>query len=272
MNKINIFLISGFLGSKADWDFLIDHLTSHLIALPKMIFSFEFHFFNLSSEPFQKYHSKDDVLLELNQSINLIKQNSAHSIYESTLNIFLGYSLGGRILLSLLEKYPQSLSDDLLVFISTHPGLTSDAQKQDRILSDTRWADQFLKRPIDEVLNLWNQQEVFFQTKKPKGQHNFDPQQLAWILKEFSLGYQNNLRPLIERNKNKLLWVVGERDKKFTNLAKSISNLENQSIMIKNAGHRTHLDGPQELAIAVHQFLLKSYSLIPVFKKMINSN
>jgi 2-succinyl-6-hydroxy-2,4-cyclohexadiene-1-carboxylate synthase len=153
----------------------------------------------------------------------------------------IGYSMGGRLGLSLLSANPQSF--DGMVFMSTHPGLQTEIEKKERLLRDEAWAVRFEGRQSEKnegidngwgcvgsqdwevLMDDWNQQEVL-QSSPPMDRQEdyYDRQQLACFLRAFSLGHQADYRPLLEEacRRISIQWCVGERDLKFCRLAQEL--------------------------------------------------
>ena len=156
--------------------------------------------------------------------------------------IFLGYSLGGRLGLQLLQHNPHSF--DHYVFLSTNPGF-AEAQKeerQQRLQDDMAWASKITAEKWHDFLQEWNSQAVFKAgLREPERAFaDFDLQKLRHSLVENSLGLQPDYRNLIREHKNKITWVVGKRDRKYCDLAQS---LDVGAVMV-DSGHRVLLDNP----------------------------
>ena len=164
--------------------------------------------------------------------------------------IFVGYSLGGRIGLSLLEKSPQLF--DHYIFVSVNPGFSSGDQtaRQQRWQSDLAWADKLTPENWDRFLRDWNSQAVFAgATGEPERKlQDFDLVKLKTYLLEYSLAKQPDYSELIRENRNRISWVAGSRDKKFLEIAKTLKagNIINGYSEIES-GHRIPFDSPKKL-------------------------
>jgi 2-succinyl-6-hydroxy-2,4-cyclohexadiene-1-carboxylate synthase len=143
-----------------------------------------------------------------------------------------GYSLGGRIALSYIEKYPEQIAS--LTLISTHPGLKTEEEKQERLENDQEWARLLSELPIDEFLSRWYDQSIF---KPYKPDLEMRKQQNIPNLKAALLHYS-----LAKQKRYEIDHVlVGERDEKF-------KALYSHPILIPEAGHMVHLENPREVA------------------------
>ena len=154
----------------------------------------------------------------------------------------IGYSMGGRLALQYALRYPDRI--DRLFLISTHPGLTSEEEKKQRLASDQTWADLLLHLPIDEFLIRWYDQPLF---------HGFKPDfskrreqnrsELALAMMHYSLGKQ----PFCDASG--AIHVVGEEDAKFRALHPT-------ALVIPNTGHAIHLENPKALAQIIMERIL----------------
>lgn len=159
--------------------------------------------------------------------------------------IFLGYSLGGRLGLDLLA---QAAPYDHFVFLSTHPGLPDDhlTERIERLASDQKWADRIANENWESFLKDWNQQAVFAgSANEPERKlEDFDLQKLIDKMLLHSLAKQPDYRKLIQKNSNRITWVVGERDLKYCSLAESLE-INFERVL---SGHRIHLENPGAVA------------------------
>ena len=170
----------------------------------------------------------------------------------------LGYSMGGRLALhALLEPgHPWQAG----VIISAHPGLESETERQARRAADTSWATRALTGNWQEFLTAWNAQPLL-------GGAMRDPQassslvmrrrEIARSHVDWSLGAQEPLWGRLSEITIPLLWVAGENDPKFLDLARRATTLIPQSrlAIAPGAGHRVPWDAEKWLAEEVSRFL-----------------
>ncbi|MFZ4402836.1 MAG: alpha/beta fold hydrolase [Pseudobdellovibrionaceae bacterium] len=171
-------------------------------------------------------------------------------------NFLVGYSLGGRLCLSLLENDKQGFFKKVFL-LSAHPGLVGPTEViQERQNNDKKWAEVFLQKPWDEVLQKWNSQDVFQSgaTEPVRIEYEFSKNKLAYALTAWSLALQKDHRPLIQQKADQVSVFVGEKDHKFLQVW---SDVQKQMVgklslqIISQAGHRLHLDQPQAVADAI---------------------
>lgn len=212
--------LHGFLGMGTDFDQLKKNLSSKFIA-PDL---FKGNDFDLSS--FESIAGQ------------LVKQTE----YIQGSKIFVGYSLGGRMGLHILKLFPEAF--DHYVFLSTHPGLSSENEKSERKANDLAWSQKTKNLSWSDFLSAWNSQPVFAGGSEPQRlENNFNRQQLEKAFVHLSLGQQQNMNDIIQKNKAKLSWVVGDKDSKFVSIAENLKQkkiLESYSRI--SSGHRILFD------------------------------
>ncbi len=183
-------------------------------------------------------------------------------------NIFLlGYSMGGRIALTYANKFQHKISG--LILESATAGIEDPNERIDRIKRDKELSDFILFHSLEEFTDYWMDLEIF-QTQK-----RFSNPRLTEIkkakLKNNKTGLANSLLgygtgampPLFDRLpfiKIPTLLISGELDTKFTSVNKKlVRHLPNaEHVIIKNAGHNTHLEESEKFVEVVNGFLKKS--------------
>jgi 2-succinyl-6-hydroxy-2,4-cyclohexadiene-1-carboxylate synthase len=210
MNLPLVFL-HGFLGTKRDWEPVISHLPPCeciCLDLPghgNAPFSKTFDL----AVPAPKFH-------------------------------LIGYSMGGRLAMQYALLHPNRIAS--LTLASTHPGLSSLAERKERLASDAAWAKRLFD---DDFFTAWYEQPLFagFKPKTPRSQNR---KELAASLLHYSLGAYPPL------NVPGALHIVGEKDLKFRALHPT-------ALVIEGAGHMVHLEKPKEFAK-----ILDSYIILPL--------
>ena len=203
-----------------------------------------------------QYLKKEKVQIEFFNLWKCLKQNNPPSwsffieqfmrIYsKSSFDVALGYSLGGRILLNLLDA---GWTVPKAIFLSTHTGLLSEDDQNSRIWSDLKWKEKVLSLDWKELFEEWNSQDVFQNEGMPSFENFADLEnyrlEIAQAFDVLSLGrsqdFTQNLLDLSQ--KMKIYWVTGELDSKFSALAERLSQ-KAPHIHFKSfqgAGHRIH--------------------------------
>lgn len=222
MQNTLVLALHGFLGEGSDWDRLRSQTHNLDWTTP-----------NLFLDEDISLSSFDDITESLISKI----QNST-----SKKKVFIGYSMGGRIGLHLLKKY--SALFDQFIFLSTHPGLPSEAEKALRRQGDLLWVERLQNLPWIDFLSAWNQQPVFKSSFEPKRlEPRFQRERLVQALTTVSLAEQQDMRAVIESHRSKVRWVVGDQDLKFVALAHELEQKKILSGVERiSSGHRILFD------------------------------
>ncbi len=217
--EVNIYAIPGFLGRPSDWNFL--HPSPHVIDLFGETLPLR--------SPWEWAH----------------RFNHDYVQHRNTLNILVGYSLGGRLALHILLDDPTQW--DGAVIVSAHPGLSSPEEREQRKAKDADWAHRFAVEPWHHLMEAWNQQDVLKGSQAiPRKEADYSRKRLASSLTMWSLGKQDDLRKSLQKLNLPILWLAGENDPTYSALAKSLTLRHPLSSIkiIPQASHRLPWDQP----------------------------
>ena len=176
-----------------------------------------------------------------------------------TPKVLLGYSMGGRLALHALLENPHPWQ--AAVIISSHPGLENLADREARRAADAEWATRALTLPWADFLSAWDAQPVlgtpFPRPPGAAGAMSMRRREIARSFVDWSLGAQ---RPLWERLPEidiPVLWVAGENDAKFLELAHRAVDLMPRATLAvaPGAGHRVPWEARDWLAERTAVFL-----------------
>lgn len=173
-------------------------------------------------------------------------------------SILLGYSMGGRRVLQHLIQYPNHYHSAII--ISAHPGLQTEKERELRAEQNQKWAAKFLSDPWENLMHEWNTQAIF--TDVPDRQeHHYSRKCLSDHLLKYSLAKQPNLRLQIADLSIPILWITGERDEKFTQLAESVhlQNPRSKKIIAPEAGHRVPWENMKFFTTSLEHFIGETY-------------
>lgn len=142
-------------------------------------------------------------------------------VQRGQLKILIGYSMGGRLALhSLLQ--PGSPWDAAII-ISAHPGLADPAEQAARRSEDASWAFAALTGKWDEFIDKWHARPILADSipRDPREDAKLVQRrrEIARSLVDWSLGSQADLRPQLPSVSIPTLWIAGENDLKFHQLA-----------------------------------------------------
>jgi 2-succinyl-6-hydroxy-2,4-cyclohexadiene-1-carboxylate synthase len=205
-----IWCMHGFLGRGADWDFLRDA-------------GFEI------------------------RAPSLFQGDSLEDVQPSAGDILLGYSMGARLALHLMQTHEVSRA----VFVSAGVAPHEPGREE---LDDT-WARRFESEPWDSVLEAWNSQSVFGGRKNPltRNESDFDRHALATALREWSpAALKMDLREITVPT----LWMAGEEDPKYRDAARrAAAQLPRAELWIcPDAGHRVPWERPERFIARLREF------------------
>lgn len=228
-----IIALHGFLGQSQDWDFLKNEINQNTNLTTPNFFSK-----NTTHSPYFKNELFSPSYCLQDWSSNFVNYLKSERKNYSEI-ILIGYSLGGRLLLNTIVN-SQNLWDQAHL-ISVHPGLVTNEEKIQRLISDEDWALKFFSFKWETILSEWNLQGIFKNDYEPiRLEINFEREFLSSALKNWSLSKQINYWPLLKNISHRINYWSGEQDLKF----QLIGNLLSQSnpninhITIENVGHR----------------------------------
>lgn len=206
-----IWCLHGFLGRGSDWDFLRD--AGFTIKAP-----------------------------------SLFSSDSLDAIVPGTEDTLLGYSMGARLALRVLQKHRVAKA----IFVSA--GLTFSEPGR-RELDDT-WARRFESESWPSVLDAWNAQAVFGGRANPlpRNESDFDRARLAAALRDWSPAVMHpSLRELVMPT----LWIAGEHDVKYVDAAKrAVEKVPRARLWIcPDAAHRVPWEQPAPFIARLRDFL-----------------
>jgi len=206
-----IWCLHGFLGRGADWDFLRD--------------------------------AGFDI-----RAPSLFAGDSTDSVRPSADDILLGYSMGARLALNLMQTHRVAKA----VLISA--GVASPEPGR-RELDDT-WARRFESENWDSVVEAWNSQSVFAGRKNPltRNEADYDRKALSAALRDWSPAVLHmSLRGIAIPT----LWIAGEDDVKYREAARrAAEQLPLAELWIcPGAAHRVPWEQPARFIERIRQFL-----------------
>ncbi len=168
--------------------------------------------------------------------------------------VLLGYSMGGRLALSLaLRHQPPPLSG--VVLIGATPGIADASERSARRAADNDLADMIERRGIEAFLAHWQQQPAIGSQKRivppikepmQARRRIQNPHGLATALRSLGTGVMPPLWDSLSRLRCPVLLVTGAEDAKFSEISermrRAIPHAEHR--VIPDAGHAAHLEAP----------------------------
>jgi 2-succinyl-6-hydroxy-2,4-cyclohexadiene-1-carboxylate synthase len=168
-----------------------------------------------------------------------------HSAHEG--NVLLGYSMGGRRALQLLETQ----RFEKAVIVSAGLNAPDEARK----LRDEEWARRFESEEWTSLMRAWNAQPVFGGHVVERREEGYDRAELARQLRDWSPAVLPP--PQLERIDTPVLWIAGERDAKYVAIAQeAVGRLPHAELWIcPGAGHRVPWEQPEAFVGRLRDFL-----------------
>jgi 2-succinyl-6-hydroxy-2,4-cyclohexadiene-1-carboxylate synthase len=162
-------------------------------------------------------------------------------------DILLGYSMGGRLALQLLER------ERFRCAVIVSAGL--NAPDGERRLRDEAWARRFESEDWASVMFAWNAQPVFGGHVIARREEDYDRAELARQLRELSPAVLPP--PRLESIETPVLWIAGERDPRYVEIAeRAVARLPHAELWIcPDAGHRVPWEQPEAFVSRLRDFL-----------------
>jgi 2-succinyl-6-hydroxy-2,4-cyclohexadiene-1-carboxylate synthase len=182
---------------------------------------------------------------------------------------YLGYSLGGRVCLTLALEHPAVV--ERLILLGAHPGIAGAEDRAARIAADEALAERLVPsngeegEPLEAFLETWLSGPLFAHLTEDQrdlaARFENTPAGLAASLRATGTGTQ---RPSLERLHTltmPVLLVAGANDARFSDLTAEMADAigENASVaIVPGAGHAAHTEEPEAFAEVVNAFLART--------------
>ncbi len=179
---------------------------------------------------------RKNPLADWDSFIKALKEEVSSKNYDE----YAGYSLGGRILLGLLNSGLKATS---LSFFSTHVGLSSEDERNERVWSDLKWKERVLTQDWTQVYADWNALPLFANDMKPyESFETLEPYrpEIAHAFDILGLGRMPDFSTLKFPKDAQVQWVCGQHDHKFRTLAETFfkKHPKINYLVAFNRGHR----------------------------------
>jgi len=249
--KDPVIFIHGFSGSANDWNKILPEIDSDFSPVAIDLIGHG----KTSSPQKESDYSVNEII---NQILFVLK-------YMNIKNpVLAGYSMGGRAVLSFAANninVPRAL-----ILESSTAGIESSTDQIARVSTDNNLARNILTFGMEWFTKHWLNLPLFESQKRlPREVIEYIIREklrqnqagLALSLRGFGTGKMPSLWNNLQNIKQKTLLLSGEFDSKFsdinTKMSKYLPNCQHK--IIKNAGHNTHLEKPEEFTILVNNFL-----------------
>ncbi len=174
-----------------------------------------------------------------------------------------GYSMGGRIALSLLLRHPELVAKAIIV--SASPGIRTEEERLSRRESDEGIARK-IEKNFEGFIQAWYEQPLFatlknhqiFKEVESERKIN-NPENLALALRLLGTGRQPSLWDELQKNRVPIQFFAGEKDLKFVEIGRQMVNLCTESTLeiFPGCGHTLHLENRELFLDRLTQFFNK---------------
>ena len=178
--------------------------------------------------------------------------------------VWLGYSMGGRVCLSLGVTAPERCR--ALVVEGASGGIEDESERAARVSEDGELAKRIEDEGVGWFVNYWESQALFASQERLDAEAKVRLRRqrlgnraagLANSLKGMGTGAQPCVYDRLSEFRKPVLFLAGEEDKKFVELGRCMSGFvpNGKFELIRHAGHCAHLENPREFEARVWEFL-----------------
>ncbi|UOB78537.1 2-succinyl-6-hydroxy-2,4-cyclohexadiene-1-carboxylate synthase [Bacillus sp. ZJS3] len=246
-----LLLLHGFTGSMETWRSFVPSWSEQFQVILVDIVG---HGKTESPEDVTHYDIRN-VALQMKELLDYLHIEKAH---------ILGYSMGGRLAITMACLYPEYVRSLLLENCTA--GLKSEDERKERCEKDERLAHKIEREGIESFVSMWESIPLF-ETQKRLAQNVQEavrkerlannPKGLANSLRGMGTGAQPSWWNELKNLKMPVLLMNGEQDEKFFRILKNIEKCVSdvKFVKIDGAGHAIHVEQPEKFDTIVKGFL-----------------
>jgi 2-succinyl-6-hydroxy-2,4-cyclohexadiene-1-carboxylate synthase len=243
-----LLFLHGFLGHPDDWKNCLDFLAYdgpvYSLTLPG----------HLSMGPPSVEDGFNDVSAYIKRYMDRLEISKCHII---------GYSLGGRVAMHAVFKYPDLFES--LTVLAASPGLYNVSEKQTRLAWDTLKVKQLRSKPLLQFLDEdWYSLSLFKEFRACEAfqvalthRCEHDPENIAQTMMAMSPVLQPSFWKKLQHLSVPFTYIYGDNDSKYSGIANHLLETlrSDQIIGIADCGHVIHLEKPEELAHVLREIV-----------------
>lgn len=165
-----------------------------------------------------------------------------HDVYElknypsiTEEDTLIGYSLGGRIAMEIAIRHHFKVKR--IVLINAHTGLSSIDEAKEREHFENRIIEKLKTLPKDEFMEFWNRLPIFC-ADEPIAVTEERYLASAELFYKHRLSGQKDFLPELIQHKDKILFLIGDQDEKYVELAQKKLIPQNIHVKFLKGGHR----------------------------------
>lgn len=148
----------------------------------------------------------------------------------------IGYSLGGRIALDIADI--NNFNVKKLVMINSHPGLSTEKERLFRKNFEVSILQDLKQSSLGDFMQSWNKLPIFLFDEPIVMDSPERYRKSAEIFDRYRLSNQKDHLPMIMKNKNKVLWIIGSLDEKYMDMAREKLIPNEIPVKFIEGGHR----------------------------------
>lgn len=250
-SKTTLLFLHGFGNTSDEWRSVVSILGSDyqsvLIDLPG---------FGRSDTPDDSQYYSQDFLAEL-----ILRFIAALKL---TNVVLIGYSMGGRLALSIAVNNPKAIVG--YIFESTSPGIANEQERHARKQADNELCEFIRNNSIETFVDYWMNiplfkslkylpESTYSEVKQSKLQNRKNG--LIYSLQGFGAGAMRPLHRDLRTIEAPVLLITGELDSKYSQINRSIDEhfMRSNHVIVKDTGHNVHLENPKEFYKLLDMFL-----------------
>lgn len=176
-----------------------------------------------------------------------------------------GYSMGGRLALSIVAAHPRRIRS--LCLIGASPGLAAEVDRAARRRADDELARSIVTGGLGPFIDRWTAQPLFAGQAERLGdaeqaaarrqrEHN-DPHGLAASLRGMGTGSMPPLHQRLAAVAVPAVLMAGADDSKFCEIGRSMAAVmaDARFVVVPDAGHAAHIENPAAVNAALADLL-----------------
>lgn len=254
-----LLLLHGFTGSVGTWDsFVQDWQAQYQVIAVDLLGHGKTKEVHSDTQHGDRY----DMMLAVRDLVYILDELGIKQ------TAVLGYSMGGRLALSLAILHPERVN--ALVLEGASPGLATKEERAQRFKQDEQLAVAIEQHGMTWFVDYWESLPLFARLKRlpldvqsalREQRMANRPAALARSLRGMGTGAQPSWWEKLKQLHMPVLLLAGEYDHKFCQIAEQMALAIEKCtyICVQDAGHVIHLEQPREFDKLVREFLTKIY-------------
>lgn len=239
-------LLHGFTGSPRSWDEVLEKAD---LRVPPLIATLAGHGADWRT------HRIDSFEGEISRLAAMISKAPAP-------HLVAGYSMGARVGLGLLVSHPALF--DAAVLIGVHPGLTDQADRNERRALDAERSRLLTDEGLDAFVTSW-EKEPLFQTQQRLPTEviarqralrlGHEAEGLAHALEVLGLAEMPDYGAALGAIRVPVTLMAGSQDSKFSAIVRNLARKHPwiHDVIVDGAGHNLLIEAPQAVAAVLER-------------------